>query len=1075
MFNNISIKKRTTLISSILLISLIIGSFMGMIGDSEAAPVITLENVKSFQDLDFSDLEEMGYRPRFAYPGAQKLQTPEPAPEGAVYPPQTPTSSSPPTRANWETYYSDTVLTVKFDNTSTSRYPNSALTSQEKQLLDRFISDFLNFSYPIVKDYYDPNDRVDDVMFKVWDIDGPSGTGGYFQPGTNEFNVDRSDLSWGGVIIAHEFQHYIHDQYDRYEYLWINEGCADYSAYLVYDLTSATAGHVYAYLEYRPYYGLIVDDYSWQRDGTTAYYGNAFLYQMYMTHQYGGKNWSRAIIKEGNRGTTGVSRALSSLGYSDRFTESFENWMAATRLNSASIGEGEYEYPEKSYSYGQIKIGLSKTHSGVPITTNRDLRGYSINSIRFTSPPSNIETFRLKLSFSAGTPMVGFYPETSSNKDITWLDFGSSRSYTYDFTGWGNNYNAFQLIFSTTGQANLEYDLDVLDLDAPVTTMAPLPRLPDGTGGWYVSPPKITLQSEAGANIKYQIDNGVTNDYIEPFWLPDGIHTLSYWAFDRHNNIEEKNTAQFKVDTQVPTSDIEIDPDLPEDNWYTDPPLISLTSSHPDTFIYYKWGNDDFEIYGGPFIALEGENVLHWKAIDQAGNEEDARSRSFKVDTIDPTMKYIIYPPAPDGFDDWYITTPQITLTSVDAAAIYYAIGNSILQPYLGPFEMPDGENTLRITCTDQAGNVAEEVRLRFKVDTIEPSVTGTFQGYEYTPENSSSWLNIPPILSLEGSESGMSINYTINNGEPMDYEFPFEISEGENEIWVRGVDEAGNTAESLYYLVKVDKRVPFIEHEFSHEMKNGWFLNSRASIDLVPADEDDRSSQIKIYYRWGGENAKIFRGPVDILEGLNSFSYWAEDLAGNEMELRSIQVKKDSTQPLIFLDTNGLGDGKIEVGEKLHVDLTGSTDDSGIQSYSIDYYGSGILDWTPNGVFEHVFAVSGTYEVTVYVKDAAGNIVNQSFTVKVKDAQENPKPVENNDGMDTGLLLVVIGIGAAVVILIMVLGVVLLFVKNKRAEQVVPIQKLQQVSPGRPHPGLNHPPHHPAAPPKPPIRPLPP
>jgi hypothetical protein len=112
---------------------------------------------------------------------------------------------------------------------------------------------------------------------------------------------------------------------------------------------------------------------------------------------------------------------------------------------------------------------------------------------------------------------------------------------------------------------------------------------------------------------------------------------------------------------------------------------------------------------------------------------------------------------------------------------------------------------------------------------------------------------------------------------------------------------------------------------------------------------------------------------------------------------------------------------------------------------------------------------------VTVYVKDAAGNIVNQSFTVKVKDAQENSKPVENNDGMDTGLLLVVIGIGAAVVILIMVFGVVLLFVKNKRAEQVVPIQKLQQVFPGRPHPGLNHPPHHPAAPPKPPIRPLPP
>ncbi|MGA1873078.1 MAG: hypothetical protein ACMUHY_05345 [Thermoplasmatota archaeon] len=1065
------------IISSILLFTFVFVSMAGMIGSADAAPSELMDLPKSYGELDYAGLDDLGYAPRFPHPGSEKIQTPGPIPEDAVYPPDhssVATMSSSPTRATWETYYQDDILTVEVDTSPTSRYPSGDLTTNEEQLLDRYIADFLNFTYPRVKDYYDPLDRISSATFKVWDIDGPSGVGGYYRPGTDEFNVDRSDLSWGGVITAHEFQHYIHDQYDRYEALWINEGAADYAAYLVYDITSATAGHVYAYLEYRPYYGLIVDDRTWQQDGTTAYYGNAFLYQLYMTHQYGGKNWSRTMIRETSSGTSGVTRALSSLGYSDDFMDSFQNWMAATRLNSGSIGTGQYEYPTQSYSYGQLKIDLTKTHSGLPITTNRDLRGYSITSIRFTSPPSGIDTFRMKMTFSAGTPMVGFYPETSSNRDITWLDFGSSRSKTHDFSGWGEQYNAFQLILSSTGQSNFAYDLDVLDLDPPVTTMSVSPRSPDGTDGWYVSPPKVTLSTESGSDTRYQIDTGIETDYVEPFWMPDGIHTLAYWSFDRHNNIEEKNLVEFKVDTVVPGSEIQLQPDLPEDTWHTASPLITLSSSHPNTLIQHKWGNDDFQQYEGPFLAPEGENILYWKAVDQAGNQEEVRSRTVKVDTIAPHLTYAVYPTEPDGENGWYVTNPQVTLSSYDAAAIYYAVGNGDLQPYLAPFTIPNGEHTLRITCTDVAGNDADEIRIRFSVDTIEPSIEGMFDGFVYTDENSSAWLNIPPILAIEGSEPGMEINYTINDGTAVSYEIPFEIPEGENEIWVRGKDKAGNVADTLFYLVKVDKRTPFVEHTFTDEMTNGWFQNSRASIELEAKDEDDRSSIIKIYYRWGAETPILYKNPVEIPEGISTFSYWAEDLAGNEMEPRSVQVKKDSTLPLIFLDVNGLNDGKINIGDTFTVDLTGSSDDSGIHSYSIDYYETGILDWTPTGVFESHYEESGTYEVVVHIKDAAGNIVNQSFTVVVEEEQA-PVDISGEGGLDTGLLFLVIGIGVAVILLVIVLGVVLVLVRGKEAPQAPVSGPGTQMPPHRPHPNLPYPGHPPGIPPKPPVQPLPP
>jgi hypothetical protein len=630
--------------------------------------------------------------------------------------------------------------------------------------------------------------------------------------------------------------------------------------------------------------------------------------------------------------------------------------------------------------------------------------------------------------------MVGFYPETSTNRNVTFLNFGGSRTITYDFSGWGTSYNAFQLILSSTSLTSVDYDLDVLDLDPPVTTMLVSPRNPDGIDDWFITSPKVNLQTESGSNIKYQIDDGSVMDYTDSIWIPDGLHTLSYWAIDRHNNVEEKNLAAFKVDTDVPTSQISMEPNLPEENWYTNPPLITLSSSHPDTMLQYKWGGDEFQAYEGPFIAPEGENVLYWKAVDQAGNQENVRSRSFRVDTIDPLLSYTVYPSEPNGENGWYVTRPQITLTSPDAAAIYYAFENAILSPYLGPLEAPEGENTLRITCTDDAGNDAEEIRIRFKVDTVDPALTGFFDGYEYTDENSSQWLNIPAILNIEGDEEGMSINYTLNDEIPMEYERPFEIGEGENEIWVRGKDRAGNTAETLFYLVKVDKRTPFIELGFTHEMNNGWFADAGASIEMTPMEEDERSSQLKVYYRWDSETTNIFKKSVEILEGHHSFTYWAEDLAGNEMEPRTVQIKKDSTLPLIYLDTDGT-DETIVVGEKFQVDLTGSSDDNGIQSFSIDYYGSGTFDWTPNGVFEHYYAQPGEYEVVVYVRDAAGNIVSKSFTVKVREADESPVNVSGGSEMDTGLLMVVLGAGAGVLVLVVILGIVLLVVRNRRLQ----------------------------------------
>ena len=59
--------------------------------------------------------------------------------------------------------------------------------------------------------------------------------------------IDVDDLSWRNTILAHEFEHLLHNARDPYEYLWIDEGAADMAAYLCFGVTSTLTGHANAW------------------------------------------------------------------------------------------------------------------------------------------------------------------------------------------------------------------------------------------------------------------------------------------------------------------------------------------------------------------------------------------------------------------------------------------------------------------------------------------------------------------------------------------------------------------------------------------------------------------------------------------------------------------------------------------------------------------------------------------------------------------------------------------------------------------------------------------------------------
>jgi hypothetical protein len=978
-------------------------------------------------------LVKLGFRPRFTNDGSQFIQTPEPMPEDAVMHPYgwTPNSLfSNPTRAEY-THYFDAVTVDVFVDTSSSG--GGDLSSNEKTLLDRIIDDFLNYSWPRVKNYFDPSDKVDHVDFLVHKIDGPSGTGGYYQPGTDEFHLDRDDFSWGGIIAAHEFQHYVHRQYDSNENLWVDEGCADFGAYLVYGITSGIASHVYAYLNWAPRHSLVVDDMTFYYDSTTSYYGSSFLFQLYMIEHYGGKNYTHGLVKSYSNGIAGVDAGLAASGSSDRFEEAYSNWMVALSVNDDYAGDGTtYSYSQKTYSNGQIRLPITKSHSGTPVdsslSSNSRINSFGVNSIRFTSPPESDETYRLKLSYTAGSPIAALYFESDPPRSVIHLDFGSSRTKIIDLDDWGTKYSSFRLITSSTAESDLNYELDILDLVPPVSEFSISPKLPDGIDGWYVTSPQVTLASEAAADIYYRLNSGEEQKYSQPFFVPEGIWNISFHAVDRHDNIESLRYFDVKVDTSSPSSSIVVEPDMPDDTWYTSPPMITLNTAHPNTIIEYKFGNGDYQEYDVSFSPPEGISTLFWRSVDQAGNEEDEKSRSFRIDTIPPSLEYSFYPYVPDGKNGFYRTSPSLSISSEDGDAIYYSIDDGDLLVFMGPVTIPDGEHTIKMLPIDKAGNRGEEVRVEVKVDTETPSIQGMFEGWEYDRGNSSDWITVAPTLDVAGSEEGMTINYSINGGLNQQYERPIQINEGITEIWIHAEDDAGNQAEPVSYFFKVDLKIPFVEPVVSEEPQNGWYQSSSVEVDLKLLEEDDRSSPVKIEYQWSGGETEIYRNPISVPEGKNTLLYWATDAAGNRMETRSLDFKKDSTLPGIGLDIPELDSGIIQAGSKITVNLSSSEDENGIGFYSVDFLGMGDLDWSLDPLFTYVYAAPGTYNITGYVKDAAGNIREKTKEIVIAPADiKDP----NGDGDDdengsSSMIFAVIGAVVLLLILVAVLAVVL-------------------------------------------------
>jgi hypothetical protein len=190
--------------------------------------------------------------------------------------------------------------------------------------------------------YFDPAHQMPDSM--VWQIWGKHSN-------QKEMIYLSDDVFYydAGMVLAHEFGHLLHWGRDHspeppenpvkyWEDAWIDEGFASFAP--VFLLEGINQQDIYDYGAF----------FAAQPDLSLIYFTGGLNYNLvklwmtFMYEHYGEEDFISALINDQANGIEGVVNTLSSLGYPEKFDESFEQWIIANYLDSKTYLNGRYGY-----------------------------------------------------------------------------------------------------------------------------------------------------------------------------------------------------------------------------------------------------------------------------------------------------------------------------------------------------------------------------------------------------------------------------------------------------------------------------------------------------------------------------------------------------------------------------------------------------------------------------------------------------------------------------------------------------------------------------------------------------------
>lgn len=556
----------------------------------------------------------------------------------------------------------------------------------------------------------------------------------------------------------------------------------------------------------------------------------------------------------------------------------------------------------------------------------------------------------------------------------------------------------------------------ISDVIPPVTTMITDPPSPDGSNGWFITSPEVSLIPNERAVVHYRIGTGPdlvlnkTMNFTIPS-IPEGEVDIHFFAVDEASNLEVERHITIRTDLKDPSLEVVLTPEEPdgENGYYISEPLVTMAEDENDrgSPVTYKYTLDGEEFdYTNPFYLEEGDHLLKVTAIDASGRSSNSTTVEVNVDMKPPSTELFVEPDEVDGENGWYSSTPRVRLIPSELFCIieYRFTQTGPFIPYEGEISLPDGRYYLEYRSIDRSGNVESTGKRLFMVDTEDPLLDHRLTPVE--PDGDQGYYRTSPRLSFQWTdEHDTSIMVSINGGIWENWTGSRRLEDGTHDIEAFAIDGAGRTSEVTSFQVKVDTTAPPTHIEEAGVSSGGWFT----TIPTLSLFTDEEAAT---FYSWSDRPGySLYSEPISprVEEGTVTLTYYSQDIAGNTGPERSITYRVDIRKPDPVVS--------YEVDKRvLEVDAGRSTDGTDLLfRFIID--GKVVGDWSRESTIK-IELEPGPHQLEVDVKDSAGNTAATTMIVDVPNS---------------GLWMIAVG-GISLVILIVVI-IALLF-RRRRPER---------------------------------------
>ncbi|WP_413765721.1 Ig-like domain-containing protein [Vibrio vulnificus] len=364
----------------------------------------------------------------------------------------------------------------------------------------------------------------------------------------------------------------------------------------------------------------------------------------------------------------------------------------------------------------------------------------------------------------------------------------------------------------------------------------------------------------------------------------------------------------------------------------------------------------------------------------------DANTALQDIDSIAPSAPTItLDTDSGSKADDFLTNDGSYTVTDIeDGATVEYFVDGewTTTEPVA-----VEGENTIIIRQTDDAGNSSESSTLTFTLDTTAPDAPQISLDTD-SGSLADDFLTNKGDFTVAGTEEGATVEYFVNGEWTTTAPTPVE---GDNTIIVRQTDAAGNTSGSSTLTFTLDTTAPDAP-QISLDIDSGSladdFLTNKGDFTVTGTEEG-----ATVEYFVNGEWTTTAPTPV---EGDNTIIVRQTDAAGNISGSSTLTFTLDTTAPdapqiSLDIDSGSLADDFLT--NKGDFTVAGTEEGA-----TVEYFVNG--EWTTTAPTP----VEGENTIIVRQTDAAGNTSGSSTLTFTLDTTAPDAPQISLD-IDSGSL----------------------------------------------------------------------